>query len=173
MTDSEATSTEHVVDLAGGQPLAASSGPRPKRGRPSLVTAHIIWDGDIGDRQPGKCIHCEVHCYPKVRKDAVSQHLLHCPALPASAAMLLRQSLAQPAVAAGPKRAKLSPSSMGQRRGPMDGFVHHSFSQQQAVHLEILLLRWFVVANLPFRAVDSPCFKVFMEELSPNLEISS
>ena len=160
-----------MVDLAGEQPTASgSSRKRGRAGRPSLVDPHVHWDGSKGDRQPGACVHCKVHHYDHVRKDAVMQHLLHCKGLEEETAQILRQSLAAPVATAKPKRVKVASSSMSQSlgRGPMDGYVHRSFSTAQAVCLELALLRWFVVAKLPFRAVDSPFFKAFMDLLSPN-----
>ena len=162
-----------VVDLAGdaGEQTAASSGPslkRKGRGRPSQCDAHVLWDGDSGDRKPGKCIYCKAHHYKSVRIDAVRQHLLKCPALPEAAAKQLMQSLAKPAEPARPKRVKLAFSSTSQSgRGSLDSYVHHRFGKDTLVKLAFALLRWLVVANVSWQAVDSPFFKDWMELLSP------
>ena len=52
-------SAEAEMDLQGEQ-APASIGSRAKRGRPSRIEQHVIWDAEPGVRKPSLCKHCMV-----------------------------------------------------------------------------------------------------------------
>ena len=136
-------SAEAPIDLQGEQ-APASIGTRAKRGRPSRIEQHVIWDAEPGDRNPSLCKYCVDHHYPKTRTESVMNHLRECEDVPEAIKRELLIALAASAEAARPSKSQrlnlaasskqLSSTAQTQGTGPMDRLLWCPYPLQRGTH---------------------------------------